>query len=110
MVKTKEVTDQNEHEMHHPTVDEKTEAPHKQDAPRKASGNDPHLKTADKQVSMAEKAKAVVAMQREVGNARVAKSLAKPEAAKNDSQAKPEADRGATKTVEAEAQERILHH
>ena len=110
MVKTKEVTDQNEHEMHPPTVDDKTEAPHKQDAPRKASVTDPHLKTADKQISKAEKAKAVVAMQREVGNARVAKALAKSEAAKTEHPPKVDADRGATKAVDTEAQERILHH
>jgi hypothetical protein len=110
MAKDKDVTQHAEHEMPHPTVDDKAEAPHKQDAPRKASGNDAHLKTADKQISTAEKAKAVVAMQREIGNARVAKALAKSEAAKNDSQAKPEAERGATKSVDAEATERILHH
>lgn len=110
MGKTKEIADQTEPEMPRPAVDERTEEPHKQDTPPHATGIQALSKAPDKHVAKAEKARTVAALQREIGNARVAKALAKPEAATIEAQPKTEADRGATKAVDFEAKERILHH
>ena len=109
MAKAKEVAEQPEKEAPL-VVDDKADTPKKKDAPQRATAVAAAL-NPKAQAPAVERARAVTAMQREIGNARVANVLGGAEAAappeKQTAIPKMAPETGAAKAADAETRERI---